>query len=157
VAKKQRSAKQKAATRKLVALNRRKSAPKRRKSAKTRKPNKRRKPSKTVARKTKSRNTGRGTTGFINKIPILRNKTVQRVGFALGMGSIATIAAQNIPVPQVKANAQLIGTGVAFATDPLGGIVRLALSGGLGQLGNLFGGGNSSNGGNGGGMNGGFA
>jgi len=157
VAKKQRSAKQKTATRKLVALNRRKSAPRRRKSTKSRKPNKRRRTSKTVARKSRRKPAPSKGTGFLNKIPVLRNKTVQRVGFALGMGSIATIAAQNIPVPQVKANAQLIGTGVAFATDPLGGVVRLALSGGLGQLGNLFGGGNSGNGGNGGGANGGFA
>jgi len=92
---------------------------------------------------------------MIDRIPILRNKTVQRIGFGLGMGSIATIAAQNIPVPQVQQNAQLIGTGVAFITDPLSGVVRLALSGGLGQLGNLFSGGNGG-GGNGGG-NGGFA
>ena len=48
------------------------------------------------------------------------------------MGSIAGIAARNIPVPAVQQNAELIATGVAFATDPLAGVVRLALSGGLG-------------------------
>jgi len=152
VAKKQRSAKQKAATRKLVARNRRKSKPKRRKSSKTRKPNKRRSPSRSTAKK---RSKSRGKTSFIDKIPILKNKTVQKIGFGLGMGSIAGIAARNIPVPAVQQNADLIATGVAFATEPLAGVVRLALSGGLGQLGNLFGG--QGGGGNGGGSNGGFA
>ena len=71
------------------------------------------------------------------------------------MGSIAAIIASRVPVPVVQQNAQLIGTGISFATDPLSGVVRLALSGGLGQLGNLFGGGNSNNGG--GGNNAGFA
>ena len=72
------------------------------------------------------------------------------------MGSIAAIIASRVPVPIVQQNAQLIGTGISFATDPLSGVVRLALSGGLGQLSNLFGGGgNSSNGG--GGNNAGFA
>jgi len=153
VAKKRRTAKQKAATRKLVAFNKRKSTPKRRKSSKPRKANKRRKSSKSVAKK---KSTPRGKGSFIDKIPGLKNKTVQKVGFALGMGSIGALVASKIPVPQVQQNAQLIGTAVAFGTDPLGGVVRLALSGGLGQLGNIFKGGN----GNGNGQmqnNGGFA
>jgi len=149
VAKKRRSAKQKAATRKLVAFNKRRGKP-RRKSSKPRKTIKRRSRSKSVAKKRKSSG-GRGGGGFINKIPLLKNKTVQRVGFGLGMGSIASLIAGIVPVPIVQKNKQLIGTGVSFATDPLSGVVRLALSGGLGQIGNLFGGGNgnSSNGGNG--------
>jgi len=63
------------------------------------------------------------------------------------MGSIASLIAGIVPVPIVQQNKQLIGTGVSFATDPLSGVVRLALSGGLGQIGNLIGGG--GNGGNG--------
>jgi len=153
VAKKQRSAKQKAATRKLVALNKRRSAPKRRKSG--RKTNKRKSRSKSVAKKTRRKSSGGRGGGFINRIPLLKNKTVQRVGFGLGMGSIAALIAGIVPVPIVQQNRQLIGTGVSFATDPLSGVVRLALSGGLGQIGNLLGGGNSSNGG--GGNNAGFA
>lgn len=154
MAKKRRSAKQKAATRKLVALNKRRAKPTRRKSSKPRKTNKRKSRSKTVAKK-RSSSGGKGS-GFINKIPLLKNKTVQKIGFGLGMGSIAALIASRVPVPIVQQNAQLIGTGISFATDPLSGVVRLALSGGLGQLGNLFGGGgNSSNGG--GGNNAGFA
>ncbi len=137
MAEKRRTAKQKAASKRNV----KKAQAKRRKSSKSRKPNKRRKSSKRVAKK---KSTPRGKSSFIDKIPGLKNKTVQRVGFALGMGSIGTLVAQRIPVPQVQQNAQLIGTGVAFATDPLGGLVRLALSGGLGQLGNLFGSGNGN-------------
>jgi len=85
----------------------------------------------------------KGSRALIDKIPLLKNKTVQRIGFGLGMGSIAAIAANAVPVPIIRSNAQLIGTGVAFATDPLSGVVRLALSGGLQQITGLFGGGNN--------------
>ena len=95
---------------------------------------------KNVAKKSKKSGGPKGKASFIDKIPLLKNKTVQRVGFGLGMGSIAAIIASRVPVPIVQNNAQLIGTGIAFATDPLSGVVRLALSGGLGQLSNLFGG-----------------
>jgi len=71
------------------------------------------------------------------------------------MGSIAALIASRVPVPIVQSNAQLIGTGISFATDPLSGVVRLALSGGLGQLGGLLGGNGNGNGG--GGNNAGFA
>jgi len=153
VAKKRRTAKQKAASKRNI----KKAQTKRRKSSKPRKANKPRKTSKNVAKKRKAPSRG-GGGGIINKIPFLKNKVVQRVGFGLGMGSIAAIIASKVPVPQVQQNAQLIGTGISFATDPLSGVVRLALSGGLGQLGNLFGSGNSGgNSSNGGGMNGGFA
>jgi len=141
MAKKRRSAKQKAATRKLVALNKRKSNPKRRKSAPKRKTNKRKTSSRRVANKKKKSGGGKGSGGFINKIPILKNKTVQRIGFGLGMASIAGLALRAIPVPAVQQNAPLIQTGVAFAVDPLAGVVRLFLSGGLGSIGNLLGGG----------------
>jgi len=121
----------------------RKSTPKRRKSTvrKTIKRVTRRKP---VAKRKTSRRSSSGKRKIIDKIPLLNNKTVQRIGFGLGMGSIAGIIASRIPVPAVQQNANLISTGVAFATDPLAGVVKLALSGGLGQLGGLLGGGGSS-------------
>lgn len=154
MAKARRSAAQKRATRKLVAFNKRRGKPRsttRRRSKSSSKPNKRRRRSSNVA---KRKSPGKkGSRSFIDKIPILKNKTVQRIGFGLGMGSIAALAAGIIPVPAIQNNRQLIGTGVSFAVDPLSGVVRLALSGGLGQLGNLFGGGGSG----GGGQNGGFA
>ena len=125
------------------------SSTKRRKSSKTkRKVNRSKSSPKSVTKKTKKGGGPKGKQSFIDKIPLLKNKTVQRVGFGLGMGSIAAIIASRVPVPIVQNNAQLIGTGIAFATDPLSGVVRLALSGGLGQLSNLFGG-SSTNGQNG--------
>jgi len=139
VAKKRRTAKQKAASKRNV----KKAQAKRRKSSKSRKPNKRRKSPKTVAKKKKSTP---GKKSFIDKIPGLNNKTVQKVGFSLGMGLIATEAARRIPVSQVQQNAQLIGTGVSFAVDPLGGLVKLVLSPGGLNLGNLFGGNGNGNG-----------
>jgi len=156
--KRSRSAKQKANDRKLGqmakarARGRRSVSTKRKSPRKTNKPRKR--STRTVAkRKSRSKSSSRGG-GMINKIPILKNKTVQKIGFGLGMGSLASLGAGLVPVPIIRQNAALIGTGVAFATDPLSGIVRLALSGGLGQITSLFGGGN---GGNGGGGNAGFA
>jgi len=146
MAKKRRSAAQKRATRKLVARNKKSSKkrmPKRRKAAKV----KRRVSSrKTVARKKKS-SPSRRKFSIIDRIPILKNKTVQRVGFGLGMGSLAGLAASFIPVPIIQQNREIINTGVAFAAEPLAGVVRLALSGGLGQLTGLLGG-NGGNGGN---------
>jgi len=147
MAKKRRSAAQKRATRKLVARNKaksRRSTPKRRK---TRKTNKRSTTRRTVAKKKKS-SPSRRKFSVIDRIPILKNKTVQRVGFGLGMGSLAGLAASFIPVPIIQQNRELINTGVAFAAEPLAGVVRLALSGGLGQLTGLLGGngGNSGNG-----------
>lgn len=145
MAKKQRSAKQKAATRKLVAFNKRKSTPKRRKSS--RKVNKPRKSRSNVAKKRRAPSRGRQVAGgLVNKIPILKNKTVQQIGLALGMARIASTAARVVPIPIIQNNSQLIGTGIAFSVSPLGGIVDLALSGGLGQISSLFGGGGGTNG-----------
>lgn len=104
---------------------------------------------KSVAKKSKKRGGPKSSKSFIDKIPLLKNKTVQRIGFGLGMGSIAALVASRIPVPIVQSNAQLIGTGISFATDPLSGVVRLALSGGLGQISSLFGGQGGTNGDNG--------
>jgi len=140
------SAKQKAAARKNIKkaqAARRKSsrkttrkAPKRKAAKRTKKTNKVRKSKPSVKRK--------GSHGrlLIDRVPVLKNKTVQKIGFALGMGRLASTGARAVPIPIVQQNARIIGTAVAFATDPLGGVVDLALGGGLGQLQNLFGGGN---------------
>ena len=101
-------------------------------------------------RKTRSRRSGMGGRKLIDKIPVLKNKTVQRIGFGLGMGRLATTGAQAIPIPIVQQNARIIGTAVAFATEPLAGVVDLALSGGLGQIGNLFNASGATGGGGGG-------
>lgn len=148
MAKKRKSSKSKRKTKK-------KGSSRGRKTSKTkRKVNRSKSRSKGVAKKKSKSKGGRSSGGFINKIPILKNKTVQRIGFGLGMASLAGIALRALPVPILSQNAPLVETGVAFAVDPLAGVARLVLGGGLGQLGNLLGGGN---GGNGGGGNSGFA
>jgi len=147
MAKKRRSAKQKAATRKLVALNRRRGKPKRRKSSPKRKGNKRRrtsqKRSKTTRRTSKK--------SLIDKVPVLRNKTVQKVAFGLGMGVIAIqlinliarFAPPAIAQPLVQ-NQRVIKLGVEAITEPISAAADLLLtSGALTRVG----GGNSRNGG----------
>jgi len=149
MAKKTRTAKQKRATRKLVALNRRR-ASKPRKRRTSRKVKKRTSRRKSVARKTSRRRSSGGKKSLIDRIPILNNKTVQKVGFGLGMGALAGIILNFIPVPALQQNKALIQTGVTFAADPLAGVLRLTglLGGPSGiNIGNLLGGQNSSNGG----------
>jgi len=119
---------------------------KRRKSRKVKKRTKRRK---SVARKSSRRSSG-GKKSLIDKIPLLKNKTVQKVGFGLGMGALAGIILDFIPIPQLQQNKALIQTGVTFAADPLAGVLRLTglLGGPSGiNIGGLLRGGNSRNGG----------
>jgi len=145
MAKKRRTAKQKRATRKLVALNRRR-ASKPRKRRKSRKVKKRTSRRKSVAKKTRRRSSG-GKKSLIDKIPLLNNKTVQKVGFGLGMGALAGILLNFIPIPALQQNKALIQTGVTFAADPLAGVLRLTglLGGPSGiNIGGLLGG-NSQN------------
>jgi len=93
-----------------------------------------------VARK-KSRKGGKRSPGkksFIDKIPILNNKTVQKVGFGLGMGVVAiqliNLAARFAPPaiaePLMK-NQRIIKLGVEAATEPISAIVDIALSSGM--------------------------
>jgi len=147
--KKARSAKQKANDKRLGRMAKARAKNTIKKASKTaRKTIKRVKRKVSVAKKGKSG--GLGSSKLINKIPILKNKTVQRIGFGLGMGRLASMGARAVPVPIIQQNAPLIGTAVAFATEPLAGIVDLALSGGLGQIGNLLGSNNAVGGGGGG-------
>jgi len=87
-----------------------------------------------------------GKKSLIDKIPLLNNKTVQKIGFGLGMGALAGIIINFIPVPAVKQNAELIKTGVTFAADPIAGLLKVSglLGGGGLNLAGLTG--NSGNG-----------
>jgi len=140
MAKKRRSAKQKAATRKLVAFNRRKGSNKRKtKRRASTKPKTRRKSNKRAKPK-KKRNMAKkgGKKSFIDKIPILRNKTVQKVGFGLGMGVVVVdlikLASQVAPpalaAPLVQ-NQRIIQLGVELATEPLSAVADVALNSGV--------------------------
>jgi len=138
---KRRSAKQKAATRKLVAFNKRRKKPaKRRKST----PKRRRKSNKRRS-KPKRRTTNRGSKkSFIDKIPILKNKTVQKIGFGLGMGVIAVnvidlvsrFGPPGLTGPLVQ-NKGIIKLGVELATEPLSAVADVVLNRGvLSRVGN---------------------
>jgi len=135
--KKARSAKQKAATRKLVARNRRKGRSKPKTTRKKRKVNKRKTTHRSMAKG--------GKKSFIDKIPLLKNRTVQKIGFGLGMGVIAIgiidTAAKFVPAlaaPLVQ-NKRIIKLGVELATEPLSAVADVVLTGGLGSLGSLTG------------------
>lgn len=113
------------------------------KPKKSRKPNKQPKRSTRSVAKGKSRKGGRRSSGkksFIDRIPILNNKTVQKVGFGLGMGVVVVqiidlvsrFAPPAIAQPLIQ-NKRIIKLGVEAATEPISAIVDLALSSGMVQ------------------------
>jgi len=145
MAKKRRSAKQKAATRKLVKFNksRRKTKTKTRRKASTKRKT-RRKANK--SRKTKKRSMAKG--GTLKKIPLINNPTVKKVFIAAGAASIIT-SVLTLVSPQAAALANsTVGRGViGFATGDVVGavanvVIPLIQNGGGGLLG---GGGNGGN------------
>ena len=148
MAKKRRSAKQKANDRRLGQMAKARARRQRPASIgrkpRKRKVNKPRKRSKPMAKK--RGRVARTKQKIINKIPILKNPAVKEVAMGLGMARIVSTVARRVPIPAIQNNAALLGTGAAFATDIKAGIVDLALGGGLGALSGIFGG----NGGNGG-------
>jgi len=108
-----------------------------RKSQKTNKQHKR--STRSVAKKGSKKGGKRspGKKSFIDKIPILNNKTVQKVGFGLGMGVVAKqiidLAVQFGPpaiANPLKQNQRIITLGVEAATEPISAIVDIALSSG---------------------------
>lgn len=123
--KKKRTAKQKAASKKNI-----KKAQKARGTSK--KVNKKRgSRSRTVPKKKGSKKRSPGKKTFIDKIPILNNPTVQKIGFGLGMGLIAKEIIQAIPVPAVQQNSRLIVLGVEALTEPLSAVADLVLQSGV--------------------------
>jgi len=147
VAKKTRSRKQKAATRKLIKFNKAKG----RKKAKTRRKSTSKRKSSTKKRKSiKSKPAKKSTTkarkkSFIDKIPILKNPTVQKIAFGLGIGLIvvkiidfaAQVAPAQLAAPLVK-NKRIIQLGVEAVTEPLSAVVDVVSGGGI-NLGSLTG------------------
>jgi len=140
MAKKKRSAKQKANDRRLGQMAKaraRKSTPKRRKSR--RKVNKPRKRSRNVAAKRRSTS----KRSFISKIPLVNNPTVRKVATGIGLATIgATVI--SIVSPQI-ANNPITKPALALIGGGLPGLIgQVVTQGGLGNLGNIFGGGQSN-------------
>jgi len=139
MAKKRRSAKQKAATRKLVALNKskrssRKSTTKRRKTSKRR--NVTRVIRKVVRRRTmaKRRRSVSRKRGF--KIPFISNPLFKKAAAGVGAGVLLTTVLGLIGQQQLAQN-PVVKVGAGFATgDIVGAASALLLGGGLNLGGN---------------------
>ena len=153
LAKKKRTAAQNAATKKLVAFNKRKAATTKRKTTKNRTvkrgksstksrksttTNKRSTPKRTMAKKRfpRARKTGKGIASS------LKTGVIGEVVKGIGAGSLVSLVMSrvmpNSPITPIAA------TGAAFLTGGIvGGAANLIVSGGLGQLGGMFGGGAS--------------
>jgi len=141
VRKKPRSAKQKAATRKLVALNRRGSSPKRK--APKRKASKRR-ASKRKTNKPKKAPKRMAKKGFAAKIPIINNPMFKKAAIGVGSASLAA-AVVGIIAPQIAAN-PIFKPAIALLTGDIIGLgAQVVSQGGIGSITNLLGGGGGSN------------
>jgi len=132
---KSRSAAQKRASKKNIRkaqASRRKKKPKsKRRSKKSNKPKK----------STKRSVAGKGKKSLIDKIPGLKNKTVQRIGFGLGMGALVVgiidFVAKIGPPALVKPlldNKRVIKLGTELITEPLSAVVDIALTTDLGSF-----------------------
>jgi len=128
--KKQRSPKQKAATRKLVARNRRKAKPRRRKAPKRRTKPKTRKKNKSTKPRKKSM-AGRGGIRAKLNSPLLK-----KVLMAAGLASIATaVASLVLPGQAQLINSPVVKAGLGFAVGDIpGALTNFLLSGGVGGL-----------------------
>jgi len=140
MAKKRRSAKQRANDKRLGAMARargRKSTPKRRKSRKVNKPRRR---SKRVAAKRRSTS----KRSIISKIPLINNPTIRKAATGIGLATIG-VAAINIVAPQIAQN-PIIKPALALIGGGVPGLVgQVVTQGGFGAITNLIGG-NVSNG-----------
>jgi len=144
-----RTAKQKAATRKLVALNKRrrgrKSSTIKRKRTKIRKGSRRtkvitkvRRVTSMARRRTSKRRSTSRSSGIVGTV----KRFAKPIAIGLGVPAVVGIAGSAVGQPQLGGN-KLLNAGAAFLLGgPVAGGAALLLGGGLG---NLFGGGNNAN------------
>lgn len=142
-----RSAKQKAATRKLVASNRRRrttrrKAPKRRRRSSPKRSTRRRR---TRAKKTNKRK--RSSPSMVRKIPIIGSPIVKKAAAGIGIATIG-VTILSLVAPQIAAN-PIVRPALAFLGGGIPGVVASIFLQGGAQLGNLFGGGQGGGGGGG--------
>jgi len=111
----------------------------------------------TMPKKKSSKRHTPGKKSFIDRIPILNNKTVQKVGFGLGMGVVAKqlidLVAQFAPpaiANPLKQNQRIITLAVEAATEPISAVADIVLSSGTIQktIGSMSNGNGMSSGGN---------
>jgi len=131
--KKARSAKQKAATRKLVAMNKRKRSPKRR-SPKRKSPRRKRK-----VNKVKSKSKHVAKRDFLSKIPLVSNPLFKKAAIGVGTATLGA-AIIGIVAPQIAQNA-IVRPALAFVGGGIPGVIaQVVAQGGLSQLRGLVGG-----------------
>jgi len=143
MAKKRRSAKQKANDRRLGAMARARGKSKpRRKSRKTNKPRRR---SRSMARRPPTRRRSTGGKGVLGKIPLINNPTFKKAATGIGVATLgATIL--GLVLPQI-ANQPLVKPILALAGGGVPGVIGQFLIQGGGNLGSIFSGGNTGTGG----------
>lgn len=96
-----------------------------------------------MPRKKKGGKRKAGKKSFIDRIPILNNPTVQKIGFGLGMGLLVVqginLASRFAPpaiAQPLQQNQRIIKLAVEAATEPISAIVDLVLPSIAGQPGN---------------------
>jgi len=148
-----RTAKQRAATRKLVAFNRRRKsrpkrkAPKRRRRASPkRQPQRRRKAAK--KKKANKRKAPKKDMVFGKKIPIIGSPVVRKAATGIGIATIG-VTILSLVAPGIAAN-PIVRPALAFLGGGVPGVVASIFLQGGASLGNLFGGGGNGGGGGGG-------
>jgi len=141
MAKKRRSAKQKANDRRLGAMARKRgkrSTPKRRKSR--RKVNKPRKRSKSMAAKRRAPSKKRS---ILSKIPLINNPTIRKAATGIGLATIGA-AAIGIIAPQIAQN-PIVKPALALIGGGIPGVIgQVVTQGGFGALTGIFSGGGNA-------------
>jgi len=129
--KKPRSAKQKAATRKLVAFNKRKRSPPRRKTPK-------RKAAKRKVNKPKTKSKTMVKKSLTSRIPLVNNPTVKKVAAGIGLATIG-VAVINIVAPQIAQN-PIVKPALAFLGGGVPGLIGQVVVDGSFGIRNILGG-----------------
>jgi len=141
MAKRRRSAKQRANDKKLGAMARargRRSTPKRRRR-KTIKRVSRRAP---MARRRRAAPRRRSSSrSLTSKIPFVNNPTIRKVATGIGLATIGTTVI-SLVAPSIAAN-PIVKPALAFLGGGIPGVIgQVVVQGGLGGISNIFGGGN---------------
>jgi len=143
MAKKRRSAKQKANDRRLGAMARargKKSTPKRRRKTIKQKSSRR-----TMAKRRSAPRRKSSSKGFASKIPLINNPTFKKAATGIGVATLG-VAVLGLVLPQI-ANQPLVRPILALAGGGVPGVVAQFLVQGGGNLSNILGSGNGGSGG----------
>jgi len=144
MAKTARSAKQKAATRKLVAMNKRKARKPRKKAAKRRAtPRKRAAKRKVIKRKTVRKPVAK-KKGIFDQIPLIKSPLFKKAAVGVGTAALGS-AVLSLVIPQLAAHPIVKPVLALAGGGPIGAVAQVLTQGGIsGLLGGLGGGSNNT-------------